>query len=139
MSWYSANLRKSFTWISYNHKIPVGYLNFVPPKLAICEGEKVAEKEIKMQISRRIAFNLFITSTSKFRRDYFVKHVKNVICKSGPDSSRKEVRLKVEACCVPCVCAFLLLLCTVGLVVLWGLHLHQCKLVGLIPGGTRAY
>lgn len=76
-----------------------------------------------MKIPRRITFNLFITPTSKFQRDFFfIKHVKSVICKSGQDSSRKEARLKVEACCVPCACALLLLLCAAGLAVLWGLH-----------------
>lgn len=34
---------------------------------------------------------------------------------SGEESSRKQAELKVEAYCVPCTCAFLLLLCTVEL------------------------
>lgn len=88
------------------------------------KGGKAAEKKIRMKIPRRIKFSQFITPASpKFQRDFFfVNHVKSVIFKSGKDSSRKEARLKVEACCVPCMCAFLLLLCTVGLVILWGLH-----------------
>lgn len=77
-----------------------------------------------MKIPRRIKFKFFVIPTSpKFQRDFFfVKHVKSFLCKSGKDSSRKEARLKVEDYCVPCACAFLLLLCTVGLLILWGLH-----------------
>lgn len=77
-----------------------------------------------MKIRRKIKFNLFVTPTSpKFQRDFFfVNRMKSLVFRSGKDSSRKEARLKVEACCVPCTCAFLLLLCTVGLIILWGLH-----------------
>ena len=38
--------------------------------------------------------------------------MKSIIFESGEESSRKQAELKVEAYCVPCTCAFLLLLCT---------------------------
>lgn len=41
--------------------------------------------------------------------------MKSGIFESGEESSRKQAGLKVEVYCVPCTCAFLLLVCTVEL------------------------
>lgn len=91
-----------------------------------------------MKIPRTINSVCSLTLLLNFKDFFFVNRVKSVICKSGKDSSRKETRVEVEACCVPvrvhfcCRCALL------GWLYCGGCISTSGKPVVLTPGGTKA-